>query len=280
LRKGDFEVGKFWRRIFIPVTDDVRLELIGALFETRVPIAIAGATLALVLLDSAVAAVSALFLTVCATGVLATIGRLMLNAAYARSKSATFDIRTAEMWERRYAAGSFIFSLLIGATGALAFRDANGGYQLLATALVFGYAAGAVCRISIRPAMCLPVLLLAAVPTAVSAMARLDADHLFYGAILLAFLFGSAKTVRFIYNGNVEQISLKHDFAALARHDALTGLANRLGFQERLKRAARRAHDHGDMIAVHSIDLDRFKEANDRYGHPAGDALLRPWPGA
>jgi diguanylate cyclase (GGDEF)-like protein len=268
-------VGKFWRRIFAPVTDDVRLELIGALFETRVPIAIAGATLALVLFHSAVAAdTPALFVLGTAT-ILVTIGRLMLNGAYTKSKPAAPDIRAAEIWEQRYAIGSFVFSALIGAAGALAFRNGDGGHQLLATALVFGYAAGAVCRISIRPAMCLPVLVLAALPTAFSAMARLDADHLFYGAILLAILVGSVETVRFLYNVNVEQISLKHDFAALARHDALTGLANRLGFKERLKRAARRAHDQGDMIAVHSIDLDRFKEANDRYGHPAGDALLQ-----
>ncbi len=271
--KGRFAVENIGRHFFAPVSDDVRLELIGALFETRVPIAIAGATLGLVLLRSAIAADSPLLYALCVASV--TVCRLWLNASYAGSKSVAWEISTAEKWERRYAAGCFLFSLLIGVTGALAFRDGNYGQQLVATALVFGYAAGAVCRISIRPALCLPALLLAATPTALSAMARLDADHIFYSAILLAFLVGSVETVRFLYNVNVEQISLKHDFATLARHDALTGLANRLGFKERLRRAARHAHDHGDMIAVHSIDLDRFKTANDRYGHPAGDALLQ-----
>jgi diguanylate cyclase (GGDEF)-like protein len=93
--------------------------------------------------------------------------------------------------------------------------------------------------------------------------------------IVISFLLGSFETVRFIYQQNIEQISLKHEFASLARHDALTGLTNRLGFQERLAIVAARARATGSSIAVHSVDLDRFKEVNDLHGHPVGDALLQ-----
>jgi diguanylate cyclase (GGDEF)-like protein len=58
----------------------------------------------------------------------------------------------------------------------------------------------------------------------------------------------------------------------LARHDALTGLPNRVLFRERLNEAAR-AHDRAS--AVMCLDLDRFKEVNDTLGHDAGDELLR-----
>jgi diguanylate cyclase (GGDEF)-like protein len=57
-----------------------------------------------------------------------------------------------------------------------------------------------------------------------------------------------------------------------AYHDPLTGLANRTLFRDRLAAAV----DHGDRpCAVLFIDLDDFKSVNDRYGHQAGDALLR-----
>jgi diguanylate cyclase len=268
-------VGKVWQRLFAPVSDEVRLELIGALFHTRIPIALGGLTLTLVLLHSAMADNGLLVGILSAASVAVTIGRLLLNASYLKKERSPSNILTAELWERRYAVGCFVFSALIGAAGALAFRTGTAGQQLIATALVFGYAAGAVCRISIRPAVCMPAVILAVLPTTVASIARLEADHVFYGVFLLVFLLGSVETVRFLYNVNVDQISLKHDFAELARHDALTGLANRLGFKERLRRAAARAHGQGDMIAVHSIDLDRFKEANDKYGHPVGDALLQ-----
>lgn len=63
--------------------------------------------------------------------------------------------------------------------------------------------------------------------------------------------------------------------AALARTDALTGLANRAAFLERLNLEFARAKRGGHRFAVHYLDLDRFKDVNDTLGHPIGDALLR-----
>ncbi|MGU3666042.1 EAL domain-containing protein [Methylobacterium sp. A49B] len=61
----------------------------------------------------------------------------------------------------------------------------------------------------------------------------------------------------------------------LAHHDALTGLANRTSFHARLERETRAADVQGTKLAVLCLDLDRFKEVNDLYGHAAGDAMLR-----
>jgi diguanylate cyclase (GGDEF)-like protein/PAS domain S-box-containing protein len=60
----------------------------------------------------------------------------------------------------------------------------------------------------------------------------------------------------------------------LARHDVLTGLANRAEFNERLTEAAQRVKRRGAAIAVMMLDLDKFKAVNDTLGHPAGDLLL------
>ncbi|MCI9879897.1 MULTISPECIES: sensor domain-containing diguanylate cyclase [Methylobacterium] len=63
--------------------------------------------------------------------------------------------------------------------------------------------------------------------------------------------------------------------AHMARHDALTDLANRTLFHERLVQELAVSQRRGASFAVLCLDLDRFKVVNDTLGHQAGDALLR-----
>jgi diguanylate cyclase (GGDEF)-like protein len=60
----------------------------------------------------------------------------------------------------------------------------------------------------------------------------------------------------------------------LARHDPLTGIANRFYFRESFEDALKIV-DQGPAVVLHWIDLDNFKEVNDTLGHPVGDALLK-----
>ncbi|HLW92271.1 MAG TPA: EAL domain-containing protein [Roseiarcus sp.] len=61
----------------------------------------------------------------------------------------------------------------------------------------------------------------------------------------------------------------------LAHHDTLTGLLNRSSFQEVLDQEIEKALIAGQGLAVLCLDLDRFKEVNDLFGHAAGDAVLK-----
>ncbi|MGH2935393.1 MAG: diguanylate cyclase domain-containing protein, partial [Gaiellaceae bacterium] len=63
--------------------------------------------------------------------------------------------------------------------------------------------------------------------------------------------------------------------ASEARIDSLTGLANRRALEEILAAEISRAHRFAHQLAVVLLDLDRFKEINDSFGHAAGDVMLR-----
>jgi len=72
-----------------------------------------------------------------------------------------------------------------------------------------------------------------------------------------------------------EQRETEMEVARLARVDPLTGLANRAEFDERLRDMTAAAARHDGLLILQLVDLDRFKQVNDRFGHHVGDLVLR-----
>lgn len=66
----------------------------------------------------------------------------------------------------------------------------------------------------------------------------------------------------------------KNDLDFIAYHDPLTDLPNRILFLDRLNQAIHQAQRNHDKVALLFIDLDRFKEINDSFGHASGDLVL------
>jgi diguanylate cyclase (GGDEF)-like protein/PAS domain S-box-containing protein len=81
------------------------------------------------------------------------------------------------------------------------------------------------------------------------------------------------------FRGIISDITVRHKMDEVIRQQAffdyLTNLPNRTLYYDRLNMAIKRAKRDKKMIAVIILDLDRFKEVNDNWGHAAGDALLK-----
>jgi diguanylate cyclase (GGDEF)-like protein len=99
-------------------------------------------------------------------------------------------------------------------------------------------------------------------------------------AIFLAILLWHNHTTNLLLQRalhlNRESLELKQaQLEALAQNDPLTGLFNRREFSRLARRELIRAARHDSVTVLVLVDLDRFKEINDTYGHPVGDDVLQ-----
>lgn len=92
---------------------------------------------------------------------------------------------------------------------------------------------------------------------------------------LIHDLQGELRGYRGIVRDVSDQIAYQQQLLEMAYRDPLTGLGNRKAFDEQLGQALLRAGSGGSELALLYLDLDHFKEVNDRFGHDIGDALLR-----
>jgi diguanylate cyclase (GGDEF)-like protein len=86
----------------------------------------------------------------------------------------------------------------------------------------------------------------------------------------LLFLESVANVIGSALERSAAEQTIRHQ----ALHDALTGIPNRVLLQDRLELALERADRDRTLVGVLHIDLDRFTEVNDSYGHSIGDVLL------
>lgn len=78
----------------------------------------------------------------------------------------------------------------------------------------------------------------------------------------------------------LQRVELLARLESVARTDDLTGLPNRRAWEEELPREMARARRDGRELSIAMLDLDHFKQFNDRHGHQAGDRLLKQTAGA
>ncbi len=142
--------------------------------------------------------------------------------------------------------------------------------HLLPVAITFGYSAGLIARVSIRPNIASGAIICLGVPNALAIGAR-GGQYLFVAAIVAIFVAAGLQSVGYVYATARRAVTLRLQMETLARHDPLTGLLNRLGLREAFETLT---SGEAGRIAVHAFDLDGFKGINDGFGHAAGDKLL------
>ncbi|MCJ2181249.1 GGDEF domain-containing protein [Novosphingobium sp. 1949] len=188
------------------------------------------------------------------------------------AQTAALERRDAARLERAFAVPYVAFAALLGAFATLVFLRHSAQVHMLAICLVFGYCAGVAVNCALRPWLAIASMVLAVLPPILVAFFTHDAAHFAMALIASGFLFAGGQSVIVRHRASRLEIGQRLSAALLARHDTLTALPNRLALAEYFRESEQAAPQR--LCALHYLDLDGFKQINDRHGHGVGDALL------
>lgn len=190
----------------------------------------------------------------------------------------------AAYWRRRFVAGACAIGVVWGLAGYMLFHPSSFAYQAFLAFVLGGMVAGAVPLLSVvdraYPYFAIPVV----VPIVARMIELGDRVHWIMGLMILIFgiaMLASSARMRRVLRDAVElrlrlsaSIETERALERMLRTDALTGVANRLAYEESLAAEWRRARREDGVLALITADIDHFKDYNDRYGHQTGDHCL------
>ncbi|MVT55699.1 EAL domain-containing protein [Bradyrhizobium yuanmingense] len=174
----------------------------------------------------------------------------------------------------RLVRNAFILGAAWGIVPVAFFADASSGGQLVITCLCAGMLAGGALAFATIPiaaiAFTAPIFLGIAI-----CLGR-NGDLAFLLIAFLVVIYGSVLLRGVFINSFsfARRVIRQIEAERTVRLDPLTHLPNRVAFNETLDAALKRLALSGEEFAVLLLDLDRFKEVNDQFGHPAGDEFL------
>lgn len=260
---------------FDPPSDAIYVELVDALFSLVPPMVFLAISVGMI--GATIFACTGDWLVIGLTVaiLLVTAERIAMALRYRAARAAgPLPFAAAQAWEQQFAARSFITTTILGTMGAWCFTLPDPRIHMLIIGMLFAYAAGTVTRVAYRPRLAILNLMLLSTPSMIACLLVGGTIYWCLAFLIVIFLLGGFETVQHLYATNLSQLTLKLRFAGLARRDALTGLSNRLALNENIEAIVAEASRNGRPLAIHSLDLNNFKQANDRFGHPVGDAIL------
>ena len=214
-----------------------------------------------------------------AAALLAVIGTLRFLAAQMISPKRSETSTTA--LELAYEIGAFSYTLVLGITAAYTiWVDTLPQAEVLVVANVLGYGIGVSARNAGRPVIAIGQLALSCLPISVACFVSGEVGRIALGVtilLLIPAMIAIAGNIFTVLRDSIASAETSKRLADTMQHqartDIVTGLKNRAGLNHDLTEAMAQV-DGDSRIALVWIDLDRFKEVNDLFGHPVGDKVL------
>jgi len=254
----------------------LHFELVQALYST--PKSILGATIAALGVIAVTGIVSADAFYGWFFGGFLVVGAVRngLIVLHRAARHCPDDSAATVRWERRALAGAWAFALLVGLAGAYTILEhPESDAELLMNCCVMGYIAGISSRNASRPIISVGQVSLTAVPFAAALLVRASIVHVVLALFLTVLFVSIVMICRAVFENIVSRHAAFRKIELIAQRDPLTDLLNRSAFIESLQSRLESIAKTGESVALVLIDLDRFKDVNDTFGHQTGDVVLK-----